>query len=138
LATRGRDYPQDDNFNYMLKTSIYLEKFSFLIADENGASYQPLISKANLLLAKENLRAKYVVALIEKGFNEADIKIEESDGLIILKDSSVFLVAKFLAKEPTAEEFTQTKKSLSDKAKFLGAARYGIILPHDEYWFPTP
>lgn len=122
---------------YMPQTSIYLEKLTFLIADENGSSYQPLTAKADILLAKENLRAKFVVHLIEKGFNEANIKIEESDGLIVSKDESPFLVAKFLAKEPTAEDFSQIKKSLSYKAKFLGAARYGIILPDSEYWFPS-
>ncbi|PIU16353.1 hypothetical protein COT20_00525 [bacterium (Candidatus Gribaldobacteria) CG08_land_8_20_14_0_20_39_15] len=118
--------------------------FFFVIADENGSCYQPLTRKADSLLAKENLRAKFLVRLIESGISEQDIKIDfdspsslssDSADLIAFKNTKPFFIAQFFIEEPSPSDIPQIKKTLSQKALRFEAKYIVIVSNNNELWF---
>lgn len=118
--------------------------FFFVIADENGSYYQPLTKKADSLLAKENLRAKFLVRLIESGISEQDIKIDydfpaslsfDSVDLIAFKNAEPFFIAQFFVQKPPASDIPQIKKTLSQKALKFKAKYIVIVSNNNELWF---
>ncbi len=116
----------------------------FEVADENGLVYDFSTKKANFQLEKEDVRAKFLVKLIENyGFEEEDLRLDfeplslevfGSVDLVGFREDTPFLACHFLHQKPSYLEISSAKETLFNQMKDL-KAEYGALVFGEEQSF---
>ncbi|MDD4990175.1 MAG: hypothetical protein PHW31_02585 [Candidatus Pacebacteria bacterium] len=118
--------------------------FFFFVADESDILYNPLVKGLCIKAEKEEIRAKFLVELLEKhGYKIKDIRLDVegpkfeilgSSDLVAFKDDEPFLITQFLSKKPSITEISFARDSLFEKMKDL-KPKYGILAGHNKKEF---
>ncbi len=115
---------------------IIQHQFFFFVADESDIVYSPSTKSQSAKLEREEIKAKFLVDLLEKhGYEMRDVQLDfegpkyeilGSVDLVAFKNEKPFLIAQFLKDKPSLTEIALSREALHEKIKDL-KAQYGVL-----------
>lgn len=122
--------------NHMTQQTIIQNQFFFFIADESDTFYNFSTKSQNERLEREEIKAKFLVYLLENhSYEMRDIQLDfegpkyeilGSVDLVAFKNEKPFLIAQFLKDKPSLTEIALSREALWEKIKDL-KSQYGIL-----------
>lgn len=128
----------------MSQTTFVFKAIFYEIADENGLVYNASTAKANARLEKENVRARFLVELVEKyGLDQDDLRLDfeplslevlGSVDLVGFKEEKPLLACKFLRNKPDYSEIAAARETLFSQMRDIKAL-FGVLAYHNQRLF---